>query len=297
VSDFRVSAWLDSAWPIDIMIDAARDAEQLGYGGLWLADHFMSNTGTSEPSEDGVNECFSSLAGLARSVPRVRLGSMVAAMTYRHPAVVAKIASTIDHLSGGRFVLGLGPGWQLNEHESYGIPLGSVRDRVDRFAEGVQVISGLLNLPRTTVTGDYYQLKDATLDPKPVQARLPILLAASGERRTLPIVAAFADEWNCWSTPPIFAQKSAVLDSLCEHLGRSPESIWRTTAAHLRLDDPSFSGSEPESIGGSVSQVVDTVGRWRELGLNEWIVPFWGDPRAAREALGRVMTDVVAQLA
>lgn len=297
MSDFRVSAWLDSAWAVDTIIDVAREAEALGYGGLWLADHFMGNTGTTEPSREGTHECFSVLAGLATTVPRVRLGSLVAAMTYRHPALLAKMASTIDHLSGGRFVLGLGTGWQLNEHAVYGLPLGSVSVRIDRYAEGVRVIRGLLNQPSTTVAGDYYQVRNAPLDPKPVQPRLPLLLAASGKRKTLPLVAALADEWNSWSTPDTFASMNSLLSSLAEREGRSPDDIWRTTAARLRLGDPSFSGDEELTIGGSADQVADAVGRWREAGLNEWIVPFWGEPGLAREALGRVMTDVMAQLA
>ena len=112
---------------------------------------------------------------------------------------------------------------------------------------------------------------------------LPLLIGASGKQRTLGIVAALADQWNCWSDPEVFAQKSAVLDQHCERIGRDPRSIWRTTQAILRFDEPPVSNTRPVMVGGSVDQIVDVVGRWQEAGLDEWIVPGWGSPEQGRE--------------
>jgi F420-dependent oxidoreductase-like protein len=296
VSDLKVSAWLDLSWPIDEVIAIGREAEQAGYHGLWVADHFMDNTGTEERSDLGKHECFSVLAGLATAVPRVRLGSMVAGITYRHPAVLANMASTIDHLSGGRLVLGIGAGWQLNEHAAYGIELGSIGARIDRFEESIEVLRGLLTEPRTTVEGKYYQVIDAPMEPKPVQARLPIMIGASGEKRMLGVVAATADEWNTWSVPELFARKSAVLDEHCARVGRDPKSIWRTTQAMVRLDESESVSPRFDTIGGSIDQVVDTVGQWQAAGLNEWLVPGFGSPARARDLFARIMGEVVPQL-
>jgi F420-dependent oxidoreductase-like protein len=296
MSELKISAWLSASWPISDVIEVGKQVEQAGYHGIWMADHFMANTGTEERSDAGMHECFSLLAGLATVVPRVRLGSMVAGITYRHPAVLANMASTIDHLSGGRLVLGIGAGWQLNEHAAYGIELGSVRERIDRFEEGTEIIRGLLTEPRTTVQGKYYSVTDAPMEPKPVQARLPIMIGASGEKRMLGIVAEQADQWNTWSTPEVFAQKSAVLDEHCERIGRDPKSVWRTTQALVNFDGPE--GGQPPfvTIGGSVDRVVDVVGQWQEAGLNEWLVPPRGTPEQARELFERVMGEVAPQL-
>ncbi|MGX7681796.1 TIGR03560 family F420-dependent LLM class oxidoreductase [Jatrophihabitans sp. DSM 45814] len=296
MSSLKVSAWLEAAWPPDALISVANHVEKAGYHGVWLADHFMANTGTERRSDAGVHECFSLLAGLATTVPRVRLGSLVAGITYRHPAVLANVAATIDHLSAGRLVLGLGAGWQLNEHAAYGIELGPVAERIDRFEEAVQIVRGLLTEPRTTLQGKYYTVNDAPLEPKPLQPRLPILIGASGERRMLAIVAAAADEWNCWSTPEIFAQKSAVLNDHCARIGRDPKSIWRTTQAILNFGDLDVDDSRFVTVGGSVDRIVDTVGQWRASGLDEWIVRSMGSPDEARELFTRVIEDVLPQL-
>ncbi|HEX7133557.1 MAG TPA: LLM class flavin-dependent oxidoreductase, partial [Iamia sp.] len=148
----RFSHWISTAHPWDEVLDRGRHAEATGWDGLYVADHFMTNK--EGPSDSPMHECFSLLAALAATVPRVRLGSLVAGNTYRHPAVLAKQAVTIDHISGGRMVLGLGAGWQVNEHEAYGIPLGSTKERLAWFEEACQVVTGLRDQGRTTVAGD-----------------------------------------------------------------------------------------------------------------------------------------------
>ncbi len=296
MATLKVSAWLDARWSVEELITIATEVEQAGFHGVWLADHFMGNTNTEERSAEGMHECFALLAALAVTVPRVRIGSLVAGITYRNPAVLAKSLTTIDHLSGGRLVAGVGTGWQLNEHAAYGIELGGLRERIDRFEEGLQILRGLTTQSRTTVHGKYFTVDDAPLEPKPQQDRLPILIGASGERRMLGIVAATADEWNCWSTPEVFAHKSAVLDEHCERIGRDPKSIWRTTQAFISFGPLDDTSHRHRAIGGSVAEVVDTVGKWHESGCDEWIVPGLGPTEHARETFARVMSEVVGQL-
>jgi alkanesulfonate monooxygenase SsuD/methylene tetrahydromethanopterin reductase-like flavin-dependent oxidoreductase (luciferase family) len=133
--------------------------EQTGWDGVYFADHFMPYG--PGPLDGDILECWSVLAALAASVPRMRLGSLVTSVTYRHPAVLAKIAATVDHVSHGRLTLGIGAGWQENEHDAYGIALGTAREQMNRFEEAVHILRSLLRQSRTTFAGDYFQLQDA----------------------------------------------------------------------------------------------------------------------------------------
>jgi len=227
------SVWISAAGPWDDALAVGRHAEATGWDGLWLADHFMNNG--DGPNDAPNHEAFALLAGLAAAVPRVRIGSLVAGNTYRHPAVLAKTATTIDHISGGRMVLGIGAGWQVNEHEAYGIPLGTVRERMAWFEEACQVLTSLLSQETTTFDGSYYQLKDARNEPKgPQQPHPPICIGGSGEKRTLRITAKYADHWNFVGGPPEeFARKRDVLASHCADLGRDPKEIM--LSSHVRL--------------------------------------------------------------
>src|SRR4029079_13706456 len=137
------------------------------------------------PLDGDTLECWSVLAGLAATVPRVKLAPLVTSVTYRHPAVLANIAAAVDQISGGRLTLGVGAGWQVNEHEAYGIELGSVKERLDRFEEGCQALLGPLLQQRTTFDGRYFRVTDAPNQPAPVQERMPLLIGGGGEKRTL----------------------------------------------------------------------------------------------------------------
>jgi alkanesulfonate monooxygenase SsuD/methylene tetrahydromethanopterin reductase-like flavin-dependent oxidoreductase (luciferase family) len=290
VAELAVGAWLSTGWATRDILAVAGEAEQAGYDSVWVADHFMANSGTAEVKTPTIHECFSLLAGLATVVPRVRLGTMVAGITYRHPAVLANVAGTIDNLSEGRLVLGVGAGWQLNEHAAYGIELGSIRERLDRFEEGLAVLSD----ETTTVDGKHYSVTDAPR-VKVERPRVPILIGGTGEQRMLGIVARLADEWNCWSTPEVFAHKSAVLDEHCARVGRDPKEIHRTTQAIVTLDQEPGEGRHPV-IGGSPAQIVDTIGRWRAAGLDELLLPTLGTPAEARELYARFTTEIRPQL-
>ena len=219
------------------------------------------------------------LAALAVATERVRLGSLVFGITYRHPAVLAKWAATVDHVSGGRLLLGLGAGWQENEHEQYGIELGSLGERVDRFGEALEVISGLLTEPVTNVQGEHYRLTDALAEPKPAQDRLPLLIGAKGDRM-LGVVARYADVWNLWGLPDWIADRSAVLDERCEAIDRDPAAIARSCQALWFLHDDQAKAdaliervAPRPAIGGPLDKVTEAVAGWAEVGVDEVIVP------------------------
>jgi F420-dependent oxidoreductase-like protein len=269
----RLSIWPNAAQPYAQVLEVARYAEQSGWDGVYIADHFMPNAVTGDALKKPVLEAGSLVAALGAAVPRVRIGTLVYGNTYRHPAVLANMAATVDQISGGRFTLGVGAGWQINEHQQYGLELPPVKRLLDRFVEALEVMRGLLRTPSTTLDGEYYQLTDAVCEPKPVQDPLPILIGGSGEKRMLGIVAEYADLWNAWGRPDRIAHKSAVLDDFCAKLGRDPKAIARTAQALTFVDRPIPEGLTSPAIGGSPAELAATVAEYRELGLDELIIP------------------------
>jgi len=206
----------------------------------WTMDHFYPLT---PPAEGPHLESWTMLAALAQATTRLRLGAMVNGMHFRHPAVTANMAATLDHISGGRLELGLGAGWFFAEAEAYGIPLGSPGERSDRFEEGVEVIHRLLTEETTTFSGRYYQLTDARCEPKPIQRpRPPIVIGGKGPKRTLRTVARFADHWDMTfpQSPAEWRALDEVLVGHCEAIGRDPSSIRRSVHLSWPADaDPS----------------------------------------------------------
>jgi F420-dependent oxidoreductase-like protein len=273
VGGMRLSIWPGAGQPYSEILEVARHAAETGWDGVYIADHFMPNAGTGREPDAPVLECGSLVAALGAVVPRVRIGSLVYGNTYRHPAVLANHAATVDQVSGGRFTLGVGAGWQVNEHEQYGIELPPVKQRLDRFVEALQILRGLLREPKTTVHGEYYRLTDAVCEPKPLQHPLPILIGGGGERRMLRIVAEHADMWNTWGRPDLIAHKSAVLDDYCAEIGRDPKAIARTAQALTVVGGPVPDGLAMPVIGGSIGQLAETVAEYRANGLDELIVP------------------------
>jgi F420-dependent oxidoreductase-like protein len=272
----RFSVWPNPTQSFEDVLQIARHAEASGWDGLWYADHFMPDGDvTSAPWP----EAWTSLAGLAVSVPRIRLGTLVTGNTYRHPAVLAKMAATVDHLSAGRVVLGLGSGWQENEHRQYGIPYFDTGERLARLDEACQVIKSLYTETKSDFDGKYYQLKEASLEPKPVQKPLPLLIGGGGEKVTLRIAARWADEWNVWGDPGVLRHKMSVLDAHCENVGRDASAIQRSAVALLFLsDDAGFiekvtSRPSDRTIAGNVEQVRETIVAYRDAGVDELIVP------------------------
>jgi F420-dependent oxidoreductase-like protein len=281
----RFGIWPSTARPWHEILELARRCEATGWDSVYLADHFMPHPDLTTDADQSVAldgdklECWSVLAALATTVPRVRLGTLVSSVTFRHPAVLANMAAAVDNVSGGRLVLGIGAGWQLNEHASYGIELGSVGERLDRFEEACEVITSLLRKPRTTFHGRYYEVLDAPNQPAPVQSQLPLLIGGGGEKRTLRIAARYADVWNFWSTPDVLADKLRVLHRHCDALGRDPSEIAVSTQALLFLStDAAWVAGKRDvapgrSIVGTPAEVAEIVGRYQEAGAGELIIP------------------------
>ena len=278
---FSVWPWLSTSWPeLETLV---HHVEATGWDGVYVADHFMGDGGTFGPVESPLLEATATLAALAGATHRLRLGTIVLGVTYRHPAVLANWATTVDHASGGRLVLGVGAGWQENEHEQYGIELGSPGERVDRFGEALQVLTGLFAQPRTTVVGTHLRVTDAVCEPKPIQDPLPILVGAKGDRM-LGHAARYATEWNMWSTPASNAERAAVLDRHCERIGRDPATIVRSTQALVFVDDDSAASRAERqamidryaprpTVGGTPGQIAEQVAAYTEVGVSEFIVP------------------------
>ena len=217
------------------VLDLWRHIEATGWDIGCVTDHFMPNT---KEREGAMLESWSTLSALAALVPRIRVGTIVLGNTYRHPAVVAKMAAQVDIISGGRLLLGLGAGWQENEHQAYGIPFHTMRERLDRLDEACQVMKSLWTQHRSQFKGRYYQLSDAPLEPKPVQTPHPeLMIGGGGERVTLRIVAKHADHWNVWGGPKVLARKGAILDEHCAAVGRDPKTITRSANMSLLITD------------------------------------------------------------
>ncbi len=169
----KFSVWPNPARPTSEILDLARMVDAEGWFGMWFADHYMPNTGSETIEPGDVHECWAILPAIAAVTERIRLGSLVAPTSVHHPAVLANRAASIDHVSNGRMVLGIGAGWQINEHKAYGIDLEEPGPRVSRFDEAIQIIRSLLDNERTDFHGTFYDITDAPADPKPVQSPLP----------------------------------------------------------------------------------------------------------------------------
>lgn len=262
-------------------------AEELGFDTAYLVDHL---TPTDGPDDGECLESWTLLADLAARTRRIRLGVLVTSNTFRHPAVLLKSAVTVDHISDGRLILGLGTGWHVPEHERYGLALPPPAERVDRFEEAVQIITGLMSDERTTFRGRYYQLDDAPLAPRPVQTpRIPILIAAH-RPRMLAITARYADQWDTFAEMPGtatdgvtagLADRVAALDAACRAIGRDPATIRRSTWA-----TPDVLRSE--------STYLDFVARHRAMGFTDFSTEWPGV--AGLPILRRVATDLLPAL-
>lgn len=311
---FGAAFWVNRCSWADLR-DAALTAERAGWDSVWIDDHLLADEGDPD---DPKLEGWTTLAALAALTTTARLGLLVAANTFRAPGLTAKLATTLDHLSGGRAVLGIGGGWFEQEHKAFGIDFGAgFGERLDRLDEAVGLIRRLLDGERIAEhRGRFYQLHDALCEPRPVQARLPILIGGSGPTKTLRTTARDADLWNGYGPPDVVAVNSAILDERCAEIGRPPEAIERTVTVHLVLRDTSEAARAAWSetaarhgltgrvasdgtehgltVGGSAAEVAAYLRGYRDIGIGEVIVVF-RDPfdletiervGALREALG-----------
>ncbi|MGI9614252.1 MAG: TIGR03560 family F420-dependent LLM class oxidoreductase [Acidimicrobiales bacterium] len=215
-------------------LDLWRVADEIDvFESAWNWDHFYPLA----PPYEGPNlEGWTMLAALAQATTRIRLGAMVNGMHHRHPAVTANMAATLDHISDGRFELGMGAGWNFMESDAYGIDLGELRDRSDRLEEGMEVIVSLLSSHATTHKGRFFELTDAWCEPKPVQDRIPIVIGGKGRRRTLRTAARFADQWDMTfpDQPSDWLELDEVLREHCAAVGRDEADIDRSI--HLSFE-------------------------------------------------------------
>ncbi len=276
-----LTLWPLVSQPWSDLCAAVELVERLGWHGVMIEDHFMADGGGFGAVSDPRFEVTSVLSALAVATTSVRLAPLVMSATYRHPAVVANWAATVDHISRGRLTLGLGAGWQLNEHAQYGIQLGTPGERIDRLDEYCTVVRSLLEQAVTDFKGRSFELSNAWCEPKPLQTHLPLLIGGKGDRM-LRLVARHADMWNMWSMPSKFAERSAVLDQSSEAIGRDPATIRRSTQALVCLTD---SASEARSFidaaggraafAGTAEQFADLAAQWHDAGVDELVIPDW----------------------
>jgi len=258
---------------------------------VWVADHFMPRDG--RPA-DGPRETWAILAAVAAITENVRLGPLVCGNTYRHPAVLANQAATVDVISDGRVVLGLGAGWQQNEHDAYGIDLPPVKLRMDRLEEACQVVRALTGHEPGTFRGDHHEVVDAFTGARPVRHTIPLLIGGGGEQRTLRIAARWADEWNTWGGPDVMRHKNSVLDERCDQEGRDPDSIARSCQLMFDFaDDPGVPQGMP-TLSGTTSELRDTMQAFVDAGVDEVVVPEWGWGTGAQrlDRLDRFLAEV-----
>jgi F420-dependent oxidoreductase-like protein len=235
-----------TTWPAMLEVWQAADDIDVFESG-WTFDHFYPIF--SDPTGPCL-EGWVTLTALAQATRRLRLGTLVTGIHYRHPAVLANMAATLDIVSGGRLEIGIGAGWNEQESGAYGIPLGTPRERSDRFEEACEVIVSLLTQEETSFKGDYYQLTEARCSPKAIQRpHPPICIGGSGERRTLRTAARFAQHWNfVGGTPAEFVRKREILHQHCADIGRDPAEI--LLSSHVRFEgDPAATAAEAAALG------------------------------------------------
>jgi F420-dependent oxidoreductase-like protein len=294
----------------DSVLGLWRHAEATGWDAACVTDHFMPNT--RDRVGDSL-ECWSTLSALAALVPRMRVGTIVVGNTYRHPAVLAKMAATTDIVSGGRLILGLGAAWQQNEHEAYGIPFYTVGERLARLDEACQVLKALWTQPKATFEGRFYQLADAPCSPKPVQRPHPeLMIGGGGEKVTLRLAARHADHWNTWGGPQTLARKCPILDEHCAREGRDPKTLTRSANMVALVTEDRAQVEQLEAglvkrfgmdeerardtvLAGPVSAIRDKLGRLREAGVDMLWVPtlFMPSGPAGWKQLDRFKDEVV----
>ncbi|MBM3659727.1 MAG: TIGR03560 family F420-dependent LLM class oxidoreductase [Actinobacteria bacterium] len=262
-----------------------RRIEDHGFEWISVWDHFYAADASVRgdgPLRSGSHclEALTTHTALALSTSTVRCGSLVYCAGYRHPAVYANAMATLDQLSGGRAVLGLGAGWHQGEYDAYGIPFPPVAERMRIFDEAVQCVRLLLDEEVADFRGEHFTLTDARCDPKPVQARFPIWVGGGGEKVTLRVAAQHADGWNvAFVSPETLRHKVAVLDRHCEAVGRDGGAIERSVNVALAWNEDDlvtqFGDAAPyiasNALKGSTQQVIDQVGAYRDAGA-EWVI-------------------------
>ncbi len=289
----------------DTMLAVARAADQAGLDSLWLPDHFMFSDSDAPRGQVPVLECFTVLAAIAASTTRIRLGALVVGVPYRNPALLAKMCATLDVISHGRTIVGLGAGWHEPEFTAYGWPFPSVRERMDMLEEAVQIVDRMLIQQPANFQGKHYTIKDAYNEPPPIQLpRPPIMIGGSGEQRTLKLVAQYADYCNVFGDLKEVERLYGVLRAHCATVGRPYDAITRsnhvgiliaandTVLAVKRAQFPDFDG-----IVGTPHQVIEQLAAFAKIG-SQYITFSLPDPAdiEAIQLLGEEVIPMVASL-
>ena len=214
----------------------ATTAENHGFDSVWVMDH-LYQIGVVGPKEDPMLEAYTLLGALAARTQRVSLGTMVTGVTYRNPALLAKIVTTLDVISSGRAILGIGAAWNEDEHAGYGYDFPTARERLDRLEEALQICRAMFTEAAPTFEGRHYRIRSVLNNPKPILGRIPVLVGGSGEKRTLRLVAQYADACNLFGDPDTIRHKIGVLERHCADVGRDPAEITRTVLLTVRADD------------------------------------------------------------
>jgi alkanesulfonate monooxygenase SsuD/methylene tetrahydromethanopterin reductase-like flavin-dependent oxidoreductase (luciferase family) len=309
MSDFKLGAlcWNQyTDWPS--LLEAGVRVDRLGYDSLWTWDHVYPIVGSHEgPMFEG----WLTLTAWAQATERVRIGLMVGANTFREPALTAKMATTLDHISNGRAVLGIGGAWFETEHEAFGIPFGDgFPERLRWLGEALPIMRGMLSGERPSATGPHYAAKEVRNDPLPVQARLPLLIGGGGEKVTLKLVARYADANNVGGGLEAVKRKEAILLQHCETVGRDPAEIERTTgigaviirdsrAEAQRVQKAMFAlngGAEvwKDQPVGTPEDVVERLAPYLDIGYRHLIAGF--PPPFDEESMTRLATEVRPKL-
>lgn len=296
MSDVTFGVFMPQGWKMELSsidgaeakwntaVDIALLAEQLGFDSIWLYDHFHN---VPRPAHEAVFECWTTMAAISQRTSRIRLGQMVGCNSYRSPALLAKITSTIDVISGGRLDWGIGAGWYELEYKGYGFEFPKPKDRIGMLRESVEIVKSMWSQAETTYEGRYYRLLRANCDPKPLQQpHPPIWIGGGGEQLTLRVVAEHADCSNWGGNPQEWARKREVLKGHCAVVGRdeetirktwSPEVFIRETEAEIiaagsrSLNGESFESWRAGNLVGTPEQVAEKIGIYVDLGCSGFI--------------------------
>jgi F420-dependent oxidoreductase-like protein len=299
VADPKLGVFVPQGWRMDLadvadpvekfetMSRCAREAEKAGFDAIWLYDHFHT---VPTPQLETVFECWTSMAALARDTSTVKLGQMVTCNSYRPPSLLAKMASGVDVMSRGRLILGIGAGWYENEYQAYGYEYPETPERLRMLREALQVIKAMWTQDRADFAGQYYQLRGAINEPKPVQKpHPPIWIGGGGEKVTLKLVAQYGDACNFNADVATVRHKLNVLREHCETVGRDYDSITKTvefytilgdqseidrvvadTARRARVDEAFVRSWHP--LAGDAKRIAQIIGDYVEAGIDYFIV-------------------------
>jgi F420-dependent oxidoreductase-like protein len=270
------SAKIAPVFSYDVLERFWRDADELGYHAVWNYDHFYGLYLAGQPLELPTLEGWTTLAAMGKVTKRARIGCMVTGVTYRHPAVLANMAVSVDHISGGRLDFGIGAAWHEPEHLTYGIPFPSAGTRIAMLDEACEIVRRLWTEDRVDHSGRFWTLHDAICEPKPVQAKIPIVIGGSGPRKTLRVVAKHADEWNAPAADAAeYRRLSGILEEHCAEVGRDPSEIRRSVQQFIFSNDD-------ETISALPGQLEDL----EEAGVQHVVLSFYTPP--SRDILERL---------